>query len=266
MFWNPRSAILNYPTDIHDYVRKGQVSVIKKDISRLSKNGTIEFSDGSSVQTDGLIAVTGWKFGPPFKFKPEGIEATLGIPTENSSQEEIERWETLNREADDEILHEFPLLARPPKGRAPWGYSLTPFRLYRGIASPGLTAKSDHCLAFINVVHCTYNFILAETQSLWTFAYFNNKIQIKEEDVYRQTALFSRFGKLRYPLGFSTWWPEFIFDLNPYADMLLTDLGLPFRRKATFLQEVFEGYTIHGYVGINKEWQAKQSDIITRTS
>ena len=36
--------------------------------------------------------------------------------------------------------------------------------------------------------------------------------------------------------------------------MLLTDLGLKKWRKPTWKKEVFEGYTIHDYKGLNREW------------
>ena len=36
--------------------------------------------------------------------------------------------------------------------------------------------------------------------------------------------------------------------------MLLTDLGLRKWRKGSWRKEVFEGYTIHDYKGINQEW------------
>src|SRR6478735_7210389 len=51
LFWSARVGVLNYPGDIHDYVTSGQVQIIKKDISHLSKNGTINLADGTSYQT-----------------------------------------------------------------------------------------------------------------------------------------------------------------------------------------------------------------------
>ena len=73
-----------------------------------------------------------------------------------------------------------------------------------------------------------------------------------------QTALSSRFGKWRYPWGFSQWYPEFVYDAVPYADMLLTDLGLRKWRKSSWKKEVFEGYTVKDYRGIKQEWMQKE--------
>ena len=111
----------------------------------------------------------------------------------------------------------------------------------------------------MKMVHCTANLILAETQALWVFAYLNKKLKIDQSDVYWSTALTSRFGKHRYPWGFSAWWPEFVYDAVPYADMLLADLGLRKWRKPTWKRELFEGYTIHDYKGINDEWASLHS-------
>lgn len=108
------------------------------------------------------------------------------------------------------------------------------------------------------MVHSTSNVIIAECQALWTFAYLNGRIAIDREDVYHQTALLSRYGKHRYPCGFSAWYPEFVYDAVPYADMLLSDLGLNQKRKSTLRKEIFEGYTIHDYRGINQEWKEAQ--------
>lgn len=127
-------------------------------------------------------------------------------------------------------------------------------RLYRGVAPPGLTASGDRSLCFLKMVHCTSNLVLAETQALWAFAYLNDKLDIEEQNVHWDTALTSRFGKWRYPWGFSQWYPEFVYDAVPYADMLLTDFGV--RRW----REVFEGYSVRDLWGICGEWVERQGE------
>ncbi len=113
------------------------------------------------------------------------------------------------------------------------------------------------------MVHSTSNFIIAEAQALWIYAYLNNKLPIERSQVFWNTALTSRFGKWRYPWGFSQWYPEFVYDAVPYADMLLSDLSLDRERKrrgktGSLLREWFEGYTVHDYKGLNLEWKAQQ--------
>lgn len=99
---------------------------------------------------------------------------------------------------------------------------------------------------------------MAEMQALWSYAYLENKLDIQNDDVFWQTALTSRFGKRRYPCGFGSWYPEFVYDSIPYADMLLSDLGMSGRRKKSWRKEIFEGYSIHDYKGVRREYQEKQ--------
>ncbi|BAE63904.1 unnamed protein product [Aspergillus oryzae RIB40] len=257
LFWSARVGILNYPSDIHDYLRSGQVKIIRKDIEHLSGPGVVTFADGTSLHTDALIAITGWKLAQSIKYQPEGLESSLGIPCSNTSAEDRSLWRRLDDEADKEILGRFPYLCNPPPA-IPYKQDVSPYRLYRGIAPPSLAAKGDNSIAYMKMVHSTSNIIIAECQALWTYAYLNGKISLDKTEVYHQTALLSRYGKQRYPCGFSAWYPEFVYDAIPYADMLLHDLGLKRWRKPTFKKEMFEGYTIHDYRGINQEWLAAQ--------
>ncbi len=258
LFWNPRVGIHNYESDIHDYLRSGQVTLHRKDIDRIGKGGSVKFSDGTQTETDALVAITGWQLGPKIKYKPEGIDADIGVPSSSYTMEQDAFWTVMGQKADREILSRFPYLRNQPEAKLPFKQTVTPFRLYRGIAPPKFTAEGDYSLAFMKMVHCTANLIIAETQALWSFAYLNSQLSIDRSDVYWNTALSSRFGKHRYPWGFSSWWPEFVYDAVPYGDMLLTDLGLRKWRKPSWRKELFEGYTIHDYKGINQEWVKQQ--------
>ncbi|KAF3392571.1 Flavin-containing monooxygenase FMO GS-OX-like 2 [Penicillium rolfsii] len=259
LFWSARVGILNYPSDIHDYLRSGQVKIIRKDIENLSGPGIVNLSDGDSIQTDAIVAITGWKLAQSIVYKPDGLDSSLGIPSNNASVEDKIFWQRLNVEADKEILGRFPFLRNPPPA-IPYKQDVSPFRLYRGIAPPSLAAKGDNSIAYIKMVHSTSNIIIAECQALWAYAYLNGKISIDETKVYHQAALLNRYGKHRYPCGFSAWYPEFVYDAIPYADMLLHDLGVNRWRKPNLRKEIFEGYTIHDYKGINQEWLTSQME------
>ncbi|KAI5364910.1 Putative FAD/NAD(P)-binding domain superfamily [Septoria linicola] len=245
LFWTARVGIHNYASDHHELIRSGKVELHHKDIAHLSPGGTVAFDDGSTRHTDAVVAITGWQLDPAIKYKPDGTDASLGIPSRSYTKSELELWAHRDDEADEGILRQFPRLADPPKRKLPFTQTITPFRMYRGIAPPGLTAEGDRSLAFLKMVHCTSNMVLAETQALWAFAYLNNKLDIDEPDVYRQTSLSSRF--------------EFVYDAISYADMLLSDLGLQKHRKSSWWKERFEGYTIHDYKGLIDEWQATQT-------
>lgn len=117
-------------------------------------------------------------------------------------------WADLDSRADQYILNKFPRLRHPPEAKLPFTQSVTPFRLYRGIAPPNLTSQGEHTLAFMKMVHCTSNLVLAETQALWCFAYLNHSLPVDRRKVYWSTALTSRFGKHRYPWGMFAYLPE----------------------------------------------------------
>ncbi|RMD43891.1 hypothetical protein DV735_g1264, partial [Chaetothyriales sp. CBS 134920] len=259
LFWSARVGILNYPGNFHDYVTSGQVRIVRKDISHLSEGGQVHLSDGVVLKSDALIASTGWNLAQSIRYYPAGLEASLGVPTADLTAEEESFWNYLDQEADDQILSRFPMLRKGPRRPIPYTQKVSAFRLYRGIAPPGLTARGDRSIAFVDMIHSTGTTIIAETQSLWAYAYLNNKLDIDEKKVYWQTALMSRYGKHRYPCGFSVWFPEFVFDTVPYADMLMGDLGLRKWRKKTWLQEIFGRYSSRDYKDVNQEWKQKQS-------
>jgi hypothetical protein len=196
------------------------------------------------------------------KYKPDGLDASLGLPvaagTLTTEQETL--WRYIDQGAEDTILSKFPYLSGPPASKLPYKPNITPLRLYRGIAPPNLTAKSTHSLAYVKMFHSTANMLVAEVQALWVYAYLNDKIRIPTKNVYEQTALLSRFGNLRYPWGFSAWFPETIFDSIPYVDLLLRDLGLRYWRKSGARREMFECYTSRDYRGVNLEWMEKHGE------
>ncbi|PWY88762.1 dimethylaniline monooxygenase [Aspergillus sclerotioniger CBS 115572] len=257
LFWTGRVGILSYPQHIYDFVRSGQVTVSRKDISHLSEQGTVHFTDRTSLKTDALIAITGWDLAPTVTYEPRGLDISLGVPTRDMSDEQS-FWDRFDRAADEEILTQFPALRHQPKAKVPFKPGVSPFRFYRGIAPPQLTAEGDHSIAFMKMINGPSNALLVEAQALWTYAYLNDKIPVDRPNVYYQTALTSRFGKHRYPCGFGSWYPETVFDAMPYVDMLLMDLGINRWRKASWIREAFEEYSIHDYRGINREWREVQ--------
>lgn len=59
--------------------------------------------------------------------------------------------------------------------------------------------------------------------------------------------------------GYGHRFPDFIFELVPYLDNLLKDLGLPWKRKRSWLQEVFGAYGPEDYKGLTDEWMRKEA-------
>jgi len=138
----------------------------------------------------------------------------------------------------------------------------TPWRLYRCMAPPGLTAAGDRSLIFLGMFSNIANTIRLEIQCLWALAYLEGKgipgVQkdIENGHVMDSTAEFQRWTQHRAPYGHGRFYPDLNFDQLPYWDVLLNDLGLPVQRKANRFKELFEPYTQSDYKDIVAEWLA----------
>jgi hypothetical protein len=184
--------------------------------------------------------------------------------------EQTQMWTELDARADSAIRAEFPrLLSGPfksPSSNVVQPYikdvdaelQYTPFRLYRSIAPPGLTAKGDQSIAFIGYISNIASTIRLEMQCLWAYAYLSGKLNIDRSKVMEDTALMSRFHKYRSPYGHGRFFPDLVFDQNPFFDLLLKDLGLKTWRKANLLRELFEPYGQDDYRGLVQEWLQQQ--------
>ena len=180
-FWYANgSSILNYPKNIHDFVKSGQVTVVRQDVECLEYPKSIRFRDGTALQVDGLICSTGWQYSPGFEFLPHSVHAKLGIPSTNYSIKEKEVWDRLDRRADIEILSRFPYLRNGPKidpsleSLSPMPseieaekiarYEISPWRLSRGMAPPDL---KDRSIVFLGMVLNPETALRSEISGLW---------------------------------------------------------------------------------------------------
>ncbi|KAL8655191.1 MAG: hypothetical protein Q9226_003151 [Calogaya cf. arnoldii] len=154
----------------------------------------------------------------------------------------------------------------------------TPWRLFRGMAPP---ASSQRDLVFLGMMLSLQTVLRSEMAALWAYAYLNNGLQPQIQLSDRppsssmatektssdgplgmqgwlyDTALFSRFGRWRYPMGYGARFPDFVFDGLPYLDMMLKDLGLKTWRKGrSWFGELFSGPYLPGdYKGLVEEWR-----------
>jgi hypothetical protein len=221
-----------------------------------------------------MIASTGFSAKPTMHFEPATTHSDLGIPTTSYDQAQASFWADLDVKADFTIGSQFPRLIRGPSGSPsssiPKAYNpgmnaevpYTPWRLYRGIAPPGLTAAGDHSLVFLGVFSNIANTIRLEVQCLWALGYMNGKLPSVEDEiahgrVFEETARFQRFVQHRAPYGHGRFYPDLVFDQLPYWDMLLGDLGLRTRRKKNGFRELLEPYTQADYRGLVEEWVEK---------
>ncbi|KAI4117123.1 MAG: hypothetical protein LQ345_002571 [Seirophora villosa] len=304
-------SILNYESDIHQFIRNGTVNVLRTDIERLEGrrillklDGAVEDAPGSIPEVDALICSTGWRWDSGLTFLPNADHANLGIPSASYTPTQAATWDALDAQADAEILARFPILATGPsitkddvvipkpvdasianeklqaEPRKQKKEELTPWRLFRGIAPP---SNPHRDIVFLGMMSSFQTLLRSEVTALWAYAYLNNAIAPPEglsnrpaprppalddskqatasqtTDWLYETALFSRFCRWRYPMGYGARFPDFVFDAMPHFDMLLRDLGLRSWRKGWgWVGEVFGGAYLRGdYRGLVEEWRER---------
>lgn len=289
MYAGTSFSILNYETDFFDLVRSGKVRVHVGEIDHLGP-GQVHLADGTVLDSDVLMAHTGWQQTPPLKFLPEGIEAELGLPhrqTLATANVGLASEKSLIQKADAEILSKFPRLKDQPKfdnyttiteqdGIATPGEDddekpsndLTPYMLYRFMVPASARLLRQRDIAFTGMVFNFSTIITAHIQGLWVSSYFSGRLvndptsateDEKAMDAIRyETVLHNRFGRWRHPVDWGNKAPSFIFDAVAYFSMLLHDLGLQSRRKSGgFLREFWHPYGGAEYRDVNQEWAAK---------
>jgi hypothetical protein len=267
-FWyGTASGVSNFETNIHELIKAGRVRVHRRDISHLSP-GTIHFKGDGAVQVDALVTATGFSVKPALRFTPDTTHSDLGVPSTSLTPSQREFWTDLEARADLRIAADFPRLVAGPflspssATRQPYDAGMdreinhTPFRLYRGIAPPGPTSRRDHSLVFVGIFSNIANAPRCELQCLWAYAYLNHRLKSLQPSttVFEETALMTRYVRHRAPFGHGRFFPDLVFDQNPYFDLLLRDLGLPYWRKPNILAELFSPYRGLDYKGVVQEW------------
>lgn len=293
MFTGTSFSILNYDTDFFELAKGDKVAIHVGEIDHLSP-GKVHLADGTSFESDALLANTGWKHVPPMKFLPEGIDKELGLPHTPTSEsgsappdEDLANQQDLIDQADKEILSRFPRLKDQPvwnKHYVPLTDQkgidstdavtpctpLTPFMLHHFLVPPSERLLRARDIAFVGMVSNFSNVLTAHLQGLWVAAYFSGRLAVDpaaavgDDEAMRklryETVLHNRFGKWRYPIDWASKCPSFIFDAVPYLDLLLRDLGLEVHRKGGFVAEMWYPYGPEDYRGVNDEWLAKYGD------
>lgn len=97
-------------------------------------------------------------------------------------------------------------------------------------------------------------------QALWIAALLDGKMSAempKREEAETEALLQSRFWRWRSPKGLGGRNPDMVFEIIPYIDTLLRDLGLETQRKGGW-RELFQYYGVKDYPNIVQEWMASQ--------
>ncbi|TFK50949.1 FAD/NAD(P)-binding domain-containing protein [Heliocybe sulcata] len=256
LFWHGASiSMLNYPTDFFEHLRQGTVKVHVDDIEMLS-NKTVHLSSGEAIPADAFVYSSGWVKKPPFKFLPEGIDSKLGLygaPKDDADDA------AATRTADEEIFRRFPRLKDQPVRPSPSDERTpSPYRLYRAIAPPALI--HERSIVFCGYMQTFMTPLMAQTQALWATAYLDGGVRLpSSEEVHKETMLHSQYCRWRCSSGRGGEFPDLVFDVVPYVDMLFNDMGLKSRRKRNIVAECFEPYGMADYRGVVDEYRTRSA-------
>ena len=134
-----------------------------------------------------------------------------------------EKTRELKQRADERVCRAFPQLQDPPEYHKEV-VSPEPFMLYRHIIP--LDAEAYPGIVFLGHIVVGNNFRAAECQALWAAAYLERRMTIPRRAELEEDVILKLAGCRRRYLskGRSGHW--LYYDLIPYTDTLLEDLGL----------------------------------------
>ncbi|KAK7562383.1 hypothetical protein IWX91DRAFT_271063 [Phyllosticta citricarpa] len=276
-------GILNYDSDVYEFIRKGMVNIHVADVDELGDR-EIRLSNGTVLENvDAMVCCTGWQHGPTMKFTRNGedISAELGLPHKLNTKES-EFYQPMVAEADAQIKSKLPALVSQPPAAAPphlanqqardpidptTGTLDDAYLLHRFMAPPQRVTR-NRTLAFSGATRTPITSLLAQIQALWITAFFEHQDRtpapapmdpITASTTF-ETILHARFGRWRYPYGFGAVMADLFFDCLPLLDLLLRDLDLsPARKGGGWLKEATASHGVHDYAGIVDEWMAAQA-------
>jgi hypothetical protein len=251
VFWiGSGLSILNYSTSFFDMIRDGKVRVHIENIERLAP-GQVVLENGQILTADAMICSTGWKKESTIRFS--GLDETgLGLPIGAINHAK------LGLEYDSKVLERFPILKNQPVLRSKPKTAAEPLRYYRFMVPPAMVQKRN--FAFAGMISSVSTAICASTQGLWITAFFDGNLEREaksQQEITREVMLHTQWGKWRYPCGYGASLPDFVFEGIPYADMLLKDIGVQNKRKASLLRELISPYTPKDYDGVLEEYGQK---------
>ncbi|KAJ5556263.1 hypothetical protein N7494_000178 [Penicillium frequentans] len=241
-------SIHNYETSFFDLIKNGSIRVHEAKIDRLTEK-EVHLSSGKSCPADVLICATGWNKRSSVKF----LNCDLGIPGSSSEQQ------NLYQQADEKILGDFPdLLSQPSLRYEP--KPSDPLRFYRFMVP--VSSYQHRNIAFAGAVSTVSTSTCASIQGLWISAFFDGSLKrpaATPAEVIKEAVLHSQWGIWRYPCGYSRSLPDLAFDVLPYFDLMIRDLGLRHHRKSSPWAELVECYKPKDYAPLLEEWKESYS-------
>ncbi|KAF3150374.1 hypothetical protein TWF569_004759 [Orbilia oligospora] len=229
-------GIDNYDVNICDYLRNGDIEVIRDTIVSLEGN-KVMLASNPSYATDAVIFGTGWKSSISLFSENRELEMQLGLPSASYTEEYIQKWRALETEADRKVFATNPVLRHAPKlpTTPPSTQELGPFRLYHHTIP---TNFADRSIAFLGVAQTAGTIHYGLVMALWTAAYFNDRLNLpSKEEMERIAAYELRFNQIRH-LGIRN---EFPIIYSDFMSVLFADgLDDDYTSKGTRIEPMDE--------------------------
>jgi len=167
------------------------------------KGNTLYLSNQSQINADAVVFATGWETLTGGMFSLE-LQAELGLPVlwDSLPETKANYWKQLDASEDQKILNLYPLFANMPYKYTDRDVEYTPFRLFRGLIPPLVTAERN--IVFLGKVGSVQQTSLAEINALWSVAYLEGLLPLEslvsdQEAMNREVARTNAFMKRRYP-------------------------------------------------------------------
>lgn len=251
LFWSNESPSINQRDDFFDVIARN-VNVLRQDIVRLTGDSMILAND-TRLHADAVVFATGWKVTP--SHIDDALAFSLGLPVQQAAKNNEPRLtDEVELEAANAVHARFPLLKHAPPHRQQHT-SMTPSRLYKA-----MLPVSDHSIVFLGRMMLGNHFRNAEVQALYAVAALDSRLQLPtKNDMRKDTAMVLAWNKQRYlQKGQLGMW--FYFDMVPYTDMLLDQLGLKSHRR-NYWKDLFETCWARDLRGLVAEYKVKFSTV-----
>jgi dimethylaniline monooxygenase (N-oxide forming) len=281
VFWSKCGLSVVHDKKFLEMVAAGKLIHVHRATITSFGDSSITLSTGPTLLSDITVFCTGWTLSQSRIFAPQ-LLPSLGLPHDLAarSPDDVKHWDDLDKASEQEIKNLFPLLAHPPphvreydEKHAPKP-TMTPFRLFRGIAPPVLAEKGDRDLVVLGILLNTAIPTYAEISSLWGVAYLEGlpmapsatSMLASRPKMEKEVSMINSWGVVRYrDAGIS--YLDGSVEIQDFMDVLVRDLGLKAERKQkrglekwhlfgarAWLREWFAPYRGQDYKGIVDEY------------
>ncbi len=255
IFWQNDSTGINQRPDFWTTVAT-KMHVYREDVVRLTEDSVV-LEEHELHNVDAIVCATGWR--PSYEtFFEDSLAQDLGLSVSidsASSKNKDSGWEAADKAADGVIAQRFPRLLYPPLHHAKVA-NLSPFRLHRNMLPTNATKYPG--IVFLGHIVVGNNFRAAEVQALWAAAYLSGAMKAPNQaEMERSVALNLAWCRRRYlSKGQLGHW--LYYDLVPYTDTLLADIGVRSHRRRGWLRDFVTPCVAADLEGLLEELKGKK--------